>query len=200
MKNLVEFSQKELHLLEDKEILLAKKVILEKCEDLLGLLHLNLQDDLRKIDHDFPSYVLKNPGKLSRGENYHSFPYRLLDFPAFFQKSDWVFYRTLILWGHHISFHFIAQGNPLEQCLANLEKLGIAYGKEIYLAKGSDPWEWIPKKGEDVSIDDLSIDEFREIVRASGFLKLSVYLPLAEYPKVPDLGTAYWQLFREIFF
>ena len=200
MKNLVEFSPKELQLLEDKEILLAKKIILGKCEDLLGLLHLNLQDDLRKIDRDFPSYLLKNPGKLSRGENYHSFPYRLLDFPAFFQKTDWVFYRTIIIWGHYISFNFMAQGFALNPCLLKLKNLVDATGKGIHVTKGTDPWRWIPSEEEEVLIDGLSVEKLEEIIRSSGFLKLSVYLPLSEYSKVPELGTAYWQLFREIFF
>ncbi|MEM6628953.1 MAG: hypothetical protein AAF694_04740 [Bacteroidota bacterium] len=200
MKDKVEFSPKELHLLEDRETLLLKKAILEKLEDLLGLLHLNLQDDLRKIDINFPSYMLKNPGKLSRGENYHYFPYRLLDFPAFFQKTDWVFYRTIIIWGHHISFNFMAQGDPLKQCLDKLVEIERARGHSIRIAKGKDPWIWVPEEGDEEAIDDLSIQGLRERIHSSGFLKLSAYLPLGEYHQVPEVGTRYWQLFREIFF
>jgi len=129
-KDKLEFTPKEFRLLSDQEILPLKQAILKKLEVLLDLLHTDLRKEVSPHAGDLPDFLLVNPGKLSRGDNYQAFAYRILDYPAFFQKQDWLFFRTLILWGHPVGFHFM--GPPIcgswapsigtETCISLLRK------------------------------------------------------------------------------
>ena len=196
----VSFTPKELELLEDKEILPLKKLILDKLELLLSQLHVELKDEVENNGKNLPSYLLQNPGKISRGENFRSFSYRLLDYPSFFQKNDWLSFRTLVLWGHHISYHLMIKGEPLDELLAS-PKLKLWLGEssmDIRVCQIKDPWNWIPTQEDEMPIKVFNPEELGDVARSLGFLKMSRYIPLYEYNKLVEEGNATWKYWQKL--
>ncbi len=196
----ISFTPKELALLADKEILPLKKLILDKLEVILTQLHVELKEEVGKNGVELPTYLLSNPGKISRGENFRSFSYRLLDYPSFFQKHDWLFYRSLVLWGHHISYHLMIKGEPLDELLSS-KKLRHWIGEssvDIRVCLKEDPWNWIPAQEDEKPIETFEPGELEDVARSLGFLKMSRYLPLPDYDKLVEEGIATWKLWQKL--
>ena len=194
------FSSKELELLTDKEFPPLKQKILAKLEVLLGLLHKHLKTEVNSLSQSLPGYLLQNPGKISRGENFRSYAYRVLDYPSFFQKTNWLFFRTQVMWGHHISYHLLVSGKPLEDLLAS-DDFYVAIKqleKNIKIGIGEDPWDWLPQAQHEVFVKEMEREELEKVARSLGFLKLSHYLPLAAYKDLVSEGLASWNEYQKL--
>ena len=196
----ITFSPKELELLTDKEFPPLKQKILSKLEVLLGLLHKHLKKEVDSLAEPLPDYLRHNPGKISRGENFRSYAYRVLDYPSFFQKTNWLFFRTQIMWGHHISYHLLVSGEPLERLLASDSFPSALHQVErnIMMCIGDDPWDWLPKKEDEILVKNMESTEMIKMAQSLGFLKLSRYLPLTAYEELVPEGLATWDEYQKL--
>lgn len=188
-------SPEELTVLQDRSFLPLKHSACLKIEAQLAL----LRDEIGKtFDPAVPEALRKSGGKISRGENYHTYAYRVLDCPSVFRKEDIFTFRTLVLWGHYIGFHLLLTGAFKEQYQ---EKLIAEYGRlqgDFWLSREDIPWQWLLNEAEQVPLAGLEADALREILAARKFLKVSVYLPLSRYAELPATGAALWQQWQQL--
>lgn len=92
----------ELALATDKNIILTKKIIIEKAY--------NLFNEMAKMSNiifapNLQSYeaMQKAIPKIYKGENYNSYPYVLMDYPSCFENKNIFTVRTMFWWGNFIS-------------------------------------------------------------------------------------------------
>mgnify|MGYP001825032187 CR=1 FL=1 len=176
---------KALELLENKEVLLAKKAALEQITALLVLARHEIEQKLE--DHcPFPQEILEASGKVSRGENYQELPYQVLDFPAFFSLDDIFAFRTMFWWGHFFSTTLHLQGKYLELYRDKMaENISLLVSEEVFICTNETPWEYHYRPDNYAPLSE----EHLSLIKNAPFIKLSKYLPLSDYVAVPAFAT-----------
>lgn len=136
----INLSAKEMELVQNKEWLHTKRIIIEKVYELFGQLH----EDYRRLAEPFAedlSYLpINKMGKISRGENYNGLPYLILDYPASFKKEKITAVRTLFWWGNFFSISLHLSGlKPTEE---NLEQwINYFEGNGFSISVNDDQWD-----------------------------------------------------------
>ncbi len=193
-------SPEELAVLQDKTFMPLKYSVSKKMEALLADLRATLSEELNQSQLIVPEILRKSDGKISRGENYHTYAYRVLDYPSTFDKQDIFSFRTLILWGHHIGFHLLLTGKFKERyqirLLANHEQAP----SDCFLSQAEIPWHWLPGENEQLPFSGMGEADIQTAFAARKFIKLSVYLPLGEYAAISTRGLKLWQQWAEMLF
>lgn len=192
-------SEEELAFLKDKEYMPMKFRISKKLEENLSYLHQAIQIDIEThADHLFRP-LLDSKGKISKGENYHTYTYRVLDYPRIFHTQGILLFRSLILWGHHISFHLIMTEKFKELFQLRTQAFLHDHPQDFYIASHKDPWQW--KEDEDYKrIAQLPQHALQTLIRERKFLKISRFLPLDQYAQLKEEGLSNWQMWREQLF
>lgn len=137
--------------------------------------------------------IFAQPGRITRGQNYHGFPYRVLDHPAYFESGGFILFRTILIWGHHVSFHLIAHGewkNILQQRLASLPDAL----KPWLFSMDNNPWEWFPAESGAIAFNALTDRQLSDRLQAADFIKFSRYHPIENGLNLVDSGHQYWRL------
>lgn len=193
-------SPAELSLFHDQAVMPLKFSILAKMEALLDNLRNVIGENLVPLVTKFPPEFDMTEGKISKGENYHTFPYRVLDFPRAFHGEDVFTFRCVILWGHPIGFHIILKGRY--KVLLQERIIGQAAGipESMMLATGNDPWKWEFIAEEYLQARALQEPAIANVVRANSFLKISFFMPLEQYLDIPTTGGTLWQFWQSYLF
>ena len=112
MENLkVKFEKDELVILTQPEFFLTKKRLGVKINDLLSQCIPLIQEKLEENSSHFPLNIINSQPKISRGENYLSFPWHILDYPRDFGKEDIFALRTLCWFGNGFSLSLHLSGD-----------------------------------------------------------------------------------------
>lgn len=131
--------------------------------------------------------------KISKGENYHSYAYRLLDYPRMFSGDDMFLFRVMMLWGHHVSIHLIMSGAYQQELAQRLWDGRHHLAGSWYVALTDTPWEWTPTQTDQQLLQELTQQEMHQHLTTSSFVKLSQFFPLDQLPQLPSLGVQAWQ-------
>lgn len=140
------YSEKELSLAKDKALILTKNRLLAKTEDWLSELGQALAPELPALAAAYQLPERRLNQKISRGENHHGFPYRVLDTPIFSQKPDLLLFRLLFLWGEGYQVLFHLEGSLKENFAPGLLQhfLATDWRDSLLLARSEDPWYHFP--------------------------------------------------------
>ncbi|RMG63872.1 MAG: hypothetical protein D6722_17300 [Bacteroidetes bacterium] len=189
-------SEAEARVLSDREFMPIKHQVSEKVD--AALLH--LRDLLLPVVQagPWPAAVRVTPPKLSRGENYRHYAYRLLDCPRVFAGDDMLAFRSLVLWGHPIGFHLMLAGRYRELYLPRFLQRYPELPPGAWLSVQADPWRWEAEAEGLLPLAGLSPAELRRETGRCAFLKVSYFLPLAEFAQMPVQGLAYWQAWQTL--
>lgn len=179
-----QLNPEEFDVFADRDFMPLKQKVWVKLEGILSILadrELRLLEEYQglldiDLSQPFP--------KTSRGENYKSYSYRVLDFPRLLEKEDIFLFRCMVLWGHPIGFHLILSGKYQR---AYAEKL-LSARKHLpfpaYYAAQESPWIW-----ESDAEGLLALSSNSHIDHTlRDFCKLSSFIPLGDYRKIPDKG------------
>ena len=139
-------------------------------------------------------------GKISRGENYKTYPYRVLDFPRAFHHKDIFTYRTVILWGHHCSFHLILAGKYKKRFEGRIIARSKDLPDTLLLSCQSSPWEWELNERDYLQARGMQDPKIAKAVASSDFLKVTYFLPLTRYQEIPTIGREIWHLWMAVLF
>ena len=191
-------SPEELDVLQDRRFMPLKFSASQKIEMLLASLRSELVHALANPASPAPEALRKSGGKISRGENYHTYAYRVLDCPGIFQKEDIFAFRTLVLWGHHIGFHLLMTGDFKARYQARVLERRAQLDGDFFLSREEIPWQWFRNETEQLPLKSLSDTAMAEMFAARKFLKISTYLPLDRYAEIPTQGAAIWQAWESI--
>ncbi|MCB0669026.1 MAG: hypothetical protein KDC80_24545 [Saprospiraceae bacterium] len=186
----IRLTRNELNLIQDTDFLVTKVIVLEKIKMLFS----SIQELIKTKSNLVQEHPLnKNPGKISKGENYRQLPYMVLDYPAHFNRSDIFAFRTMFWWGHHFSATLHLQGKFLEQfrsCI--LENIDTLQKEGVYLGVGESPWEYHFEKKNYQLINRSAAHQ----IESGDFIKLSRRYDLNQFDLLPDEVLNYY-LFLE---
>jgi len=179
-----QLSPREFGVFSDDQFMPLKQKVWEKLEGILSLLAdkelVMIQEygDIHKVD------LSKPYPKVSKGENYNSYSYRVLDFPRVLDKKDMFLFRAMVLWGHPIGFHLILSG-IFQEAFAEKLLLGLhTLPFEVSYAQQDSPWIW---EAEADGWLPMTEDQWVN-PNTRTFFKLSSFLPIGDYRKIPEKG------------
>ncbi|MCB9230214.1 MAG: hypothetical protein H6581_01005 [Bacteroidia bacterium] len=187
------FSQEELSVLGDRRFMQLKAAADPKIKELLFGVKQKIESVFQADLEKFKGNIQFKPAKFSRGENYHGFAYRVMDFPSSLSGENIFLFRTLFLWGHHFSFHFILKGDPLTQFLPKIEQNWSKTSEKTWLSTQNSPWEWEFTPETHLRASDISSKQLLEQVESGNFLKISQKVETEEYQNLPEVGAEFWR-------
>ena len=173
--DLKNFNEEELQLIKNQQFFQTKKNVLEKVEWFFSQLP-------SKIDATFSSLDLAayNP-KISKGENYHDFPYRVLDFPNNFSKNNYLALRVIFIFGHGFSFHFIKTIDNKGEIIQNISNI---FSKDIFINIQENLWVHHYDNEIYIKLIDLSSNDLENIINTQNNLKLSFFSNALDFSSI----------------
>ena len=191
----MQLTEKELLILQDTDFLLTKATVLEKINELLEHTRNDLKSSIEISNFSFPDGTDLLNGKISKGENYKSLPYMVLDYPTLFSKKSTFAYRTMFWWGNFFSATLHLEGIALNyyrnSLTKNLDKL---LENGIYICVGETPWQYHYNE------DNYSLlnHEHSEFITNSRFIKLSKKIELKKWIDVPNFSENFFVLLLSV--
>ena len=190
---ILNFSEKELLILQDTDFYLLKHSATKKIMDLLGHLEVGLKPLALNAGLSIHGLNAES-GKIFRGENYKGFPYIILDCPRLFHADSVFAFRSMFWWGHEFSFTLHLQGAALE-CLREklYEGMGLLKGQGFYFCVNDNPWQYHFEESNYIMLDHR-FEKSREEVMTKSFIKLSRRLKITEYQETELYGKQSFEL------
>lgn len=189
--NEMKLNDEELRVLKDADFFRIRQDTEVKIRQLFAELKLNLKPLVDSMAASLPAGCTSS-GKISRGERHEGFPWCALDYPAMFSREDIFAFRSLLVWGHHFSFHLILSGSFLraysDLVYQNAPALEAAGFKK---AMHQTPWEWLNQEYGSLTKPGPGDDQF---------LRIAGFLPIDKYAELPQRGVESWQLIASILF
>jgi hypothetical protein len=192
---LAELSLKQLVLIQNGEILITKKQALANIEQLM----LQCIPRLRSIVES--AHLITKPAqpdfKLSRGDNYHDLPYRVLDYPRQFTQDNIFAGRIIFLWAGSFSVQFHLAGEALlrihtERVLQILKDNDRSWNVGV----NDDPWQHHFTPDNYQVLYEASTEQIKAVL-AKPYLKLAKKIPLTDYKNLEDFAVNTYQVFFE---
>ena len=66
--------------------------------------------------------------------------------------------------------------------------------EEIWLSNQDDPWVWEFEADQYIKINEPSFEAINSILSKKAFFKLSCFLPIESYIKIPEKGKGFLQM------
>jgi hypothetical protein len=181
-------SAHELEIIQDQQFLSTKASASAKIHDLLVSTRYSLEATYSGVNHFQKQKGLFKQGKISKGENYLGLPYQVLDYPAYFSKTDTFAFRTMFWWGNYFSatLHLEGISHQLykQKFIDNIDRL---VSKEIYICVGPTPWQY----HFDSDNYQLLNTRHQQHLAEGDFLKLSKKLELTCWQDLPQFSTGF---------
>lgn len=178
-------SDEELQLVNNREWILTKRIIIEKAMAMLGLLGQQMQAVIEKEKGWLPAAIVQSSPKIAKGENYLLLPYLMLDYPRCFQAGNIFAVRTMFWWGNFfsITLHMSGIYKTLfqQQIMDNLS----AGKPHFFICVHESEWHHHFEEDNYKPINRLGGQEINEIITRKPFVKLGVHFPLHEWEQVP---------------
>jgi len=184
----IRLSAKEMELVTNADWILTKNEILQKANQLLGV----LLDEQKKIAETYktslPVEVFQTTPKISKGENYKGLPYLVLDHPRYFDKENSCAIRSMFWWGNFFSITLHLSGKFKDQfeqkIISSLPQL-----KEdgFFFCVNDEEWEHHFEEDNYVSLEGMNSDNFRLHIKQKKFLKLAHKIPVQNWDDAVEL-------------
>lgn len=186
-KTKITLSSRELKLVCDKEWILTKNIIIEKVYRLFGTLSLSMQKTVLQNAAVLPEPAREGNPKISRGENYRSLPYVMLDYPRHFSKESTLAIRTLFWWGNFFSINLQLSGDCKEKAMPALILNFTALQKEGYwVCINTDPWQHHFEEDNYVPIESYTAIGFAAILQRESFIKIAKRISLRRWDEAAE--------------
>jgi hypothetical protein len=147
MSHSFSFTDDEVALLADEHVFRKKAAITAKIRAQLGATLGALRTELAGVPLVTPPGFNPDIHQLVKGEHLEDFPYQYVDYPKHFDGANKFTFRTLVWWGHHVSFALILEGAEMRRYKKHfVDRFHQLAGHELELSLAPTLWEW--KRGE----------------------------------------------------
>ena len=181
----IRLSSLEMELVNDTEWIFTKQLIIEKVSHLLGLLHQDYKKIIANQKGLMPELLLRPGGKISKGENYKSLPFMILDYPAVFNKEKTFAIRTMFWWGNFFSVSLHLSGNYFKS-ISNIAKAtSFLKEKGFSVSVNEDEWQHHFHPSNFININELNSDEIKNLFQKN-FLKIAKRINLSNWGVAPQ--------------
>lgn len=189
MDNLkVKFEKDELALLTQPEFFLTKKRLGVKINDLLTQCIPIIQEKLEANSPHLPPNIVNSQPKISRGENYLSFPWQILDYPRDFGKDDIFALRTLCWFGNGFSVSLHLSGDYAKKYIDGIaSNLSILAKNNFHICIHSDPFQHHFEKDNIILLRDFMLagSSIQWLLENNKFIKIVKLFPFDEIDSLP---------------
>lgn len=179
-------SDEELQLVNNREWILTKRIIIEKAMALFGMVSHNMQSVIEKEKYWLPATVVRSSPKIAKGENYLLLPYLLLDYPRCFEGENIFAVRTMFWWGNFFSITLHISGIYKNQFQQNIMDNLVSVKQDFFICVHESQWHHHFEEDNYKPLDQLKRHEINEIIAAKPFIKLAVHFPLPEWDHVTE--------------
>lgn len=184
----IRLSAKEMELVTNADWILTKNGILQKANQLLGVLLDEQQKLIATYKTKLPSEIFQASPKISKGENYKGLPYLVLDHPRYFDKEHSSAIRTMFWWGNFFSITLHLSGKFKDQFEQKLITSLAALKEEgFFLCVNDDEWEHHFEEGNYLSLERMNSDSFQSHIKQKKFLKLAHKIPVQNWDDAVEL-------------
>ncbi len=177
----IHFEEHEIALIQNAELILAKKNAIEKISELFHSFAFELE-----LDKKIKSRLNKFDYKISKGEAYKNLPYLVLDFPKIQTKKFDILCRTMFWWGNYFSFNFFVKTD-----LIDFKKISKS-NSDAFILMDNDIWNQVVNSDSFKQIDSLNEKDFANL-STNEYLKISKKHPLKEYKSLNKVGLQFYQ-------
>ena len=200
--NSIPLTQNEIKTLANKDFFVIKQSVTNKIQQQFHFLKDKLRSEVEGCKINIPKEAIVNNGRIFRGENYLGYPYIMLDYPRFFDKSQVFSFRNMCWWGNHFSFTLHLSGQFLDCFRENIKRnIMDIKGKEFYYCVNTNPWEYHYELDNYQKIDDLlslSPDEFKMNILKRDFIKLSRKIDISCWDEVLTIGPETFRICMDV--
>lgn len=170
----ITLSAKELELVCNTEWILTKHNIIQKVMVLFSQALAGMQQQIIDQKNNLPAAIFLKDPKISKGENYKSLPYVMLDYPRYFDKENTLAIRTFFWWGNFFSINLQLAGKYRTQAVPNLQaNLLMLQQNNYWICINNKPWEHSFEEDNFLPIQQLTRDQFTTILKRESFIKIS---------------------------
>jgi hypothetical protein len=125
--------------------------------------------------------------KISKGENYQSLPYVILDHPAVFGKEDIFAVRTMFWWGKFVSITLQLSGKYARELREGIIEQLEADPQDFYVCVNDTQWEHHLEPPNYVPATAIAAGGTRHKLAANNFIKLALKYELEDWNQLPSL-------------
>ncbi len=164
-------SNGELAMACNTNVILTKRTIIESASMLFS-------GNIKEVSQTFKDITAADKKlsasvpKISKGENYNSFPYVLMDYPAVFGKENIFAVRTMFWWGQFFSITLHLKGSYKDK-YAPLILKNLQWENDVYLAVGDEEWEHHFEENNFVIFSSIS-NAVKQSVAEKNFFKIAI--------------------------
>lgn len=167
----VMLSNVELTMACNTNVILTKRAIIESASMLFSSNIIEVSLAFKDVTAGDKKLSASVP-KISKGENYKSFPYVLMDYPAFFGKENIFAVRTMFWWGHFFTITLHLKGSYKDKYAPLIFK-NLQLENDVYLAVGDEEWEHHFEENNFVVFSSISND-VKQSVAEKPFFKIAI--------------------------
>ena len=184
----ITLSVKEQELVCNTDWILTKHAIIQKVFLLFGELSAFMQAAIIKEKEQLPVEVTSSQPKISKGENYGSLPYVMLDYPRCFQKDKTIAIRTFFWWGNFFSINLQLSGAYKEHLLPALQSsFSKLQQNDYWICVSDNPWEHHFEADNYHPLTKITEEMFSSILHREPFVKIAKKIPLTQWEQAPAL-------------
>ena len=173
------FSADEMGLMKDSAWILTKNAVISKWYQAMG--HLAGRMKAALINRQLPEALIRSNAKISRGENYLSLPYVMMDCPKIFGRDHVLAIRTFFWWGRFCSITLHAKGIYKPLVIRNLSATTCLRQSRFCYAIAGDEWNHDVMSDDYTPLPKLFSAAFLTDLRGSPFIKLSSKLDFEQW-------------------
>ncbi len=169
------FSAREHSLLQDADIILTKRVVIDKVYVLFSEQIPFINDLLRPFTLAQNAEIGGTNPKIYKGENLDGLPYVMMDHPALFSTEHIFAVRTFFWWGRYMAVYVLAKGKYQEY--VNVKTSSVideAINNSLFFCVNEDPWR---HDFEEDNFLPLSKNDFHG---NRDFIKLGYKIPFSQ--------------------
>ncbi|MEO5942049.1 MAG: hypothetical protein ABIP30_09905 [Ferruginibacter sp.] len=195
-KTKITLSDAELAIVQETDWILTKQNIIKAVftlfhEQIPAIKNIVLDNPELKLPE-----ILSAVPKINKGENYHNFPYVIMDYPAVFSKENIFALRTMFWWGNFFSVTIHLSGKYQliygPAILQNLKQRRC----DFFVCINDNAWQHHFAIENFSSVKDITEEEL-EIIINKPFFKIALKYSLQQWNSMSQLlGNAYEQILK----
>ncbi len=180
-------SDGELRFVKDTNWVLTKHKIIEVVYQLFNQQVQVINDEFQLAPTAGLEAINGSMPKISKGENYRSLPYVILDYPAVFGKEDIFALRTMFWWGRFVSITLHLSGKYAANLRERvIEKLA-ADSEGFYACINDTQWEHYLDPPNYTPVSTITAAGARDLLAGNTFIKLALRYELEDWNQLPAL-------------
>ncbi len=173
---------------------MLKQQVSEKVIRHLAEIERLLHQEIKSSGFRFPRGTFLRAGKISKGENYQSLPYFLLDYPRLFTKTEVFAYRTMLWWGNEMSCTLHLAGETLSIYRDKIQER-IKKEKGIFFCVNEDPWEYHFEPSNYLPVEELEEKNIKNQIETHDFIKISNKISIDKWDEFGDFTLTTFRRF-----